>query len=36
VKWGITTKIFWAWILTIPISALIGGLAFLIMNTLVG
>jgi inorganic phosphate transporter, PiT family len=22
VKWGVTTKIFWAWILTIPISAL--------------
>jgi PiT family inorganic phosphate transporter len=25
VKWGITKKIFWAWILTIPVSALIGG-----------
>ncbi len=24
VKWGVTTKIFWAWILTIPVSALIG------------
>ncbi len=24
VKWGITTKIFWAWILTIPVSAFIG------------
>jgi PiT family inorganic phosphate transporter len=23
VKWGVTTKIFWAWILTIPISAVI-------------
>jgi PiT family inorganic phosphate transporter len=23
VKWGVTTKIFWAWILTIPVSALI-------------
>jgi PiT family inorganic phosphate transporter len=22
VKWGVTTKIFWAWILTIPVSAL--------------
>ena len=31
VKWGVTTKIFWAWIFTIPISALIGGgLYFLI------
>lgn len=26
VKWGVTTKIFWAWILTIPISATIGAL----------
>ncbi|MGD0756473.1 MAG: inorganic phosphate transporter [Bacteroidales bacterium] len=25
VKWGVTKKIFWAWILTIPISAVIGG-----------
>jgi PiT family inorganic phosphate transporter len=24
VKWGVTTKIFWAWILTVPVSALIG------------
>ena len=24
VKWGVTTKIFWAWILTIPVSAFIG------------
>jgi PiT family inorganic phosphate transporter len=24
VKWGVTTKIFWAWILTIPVSAIIG------------
>jgi len=23
VKWGVTTKIFWAWILTIPVSALV-------------
>jgi PiT family inorganic phosphate transporter len=32
VKWGVTTKIFWAWILTIPISALIGGLMFYLLN----
>ena len=25
VKWGVTGKIFWAWILTIPVSAFIGG-----------
>ncbi len=28
VKWGVTTKIFWAWILTIPISACIGALMY--------
>jgi inorganic phosphate transporter, PiT family len=32
VKWGVTTKIFWAWILTIPISALIGGSIFFLLN----
>ena len=28
VKWGVTTKIFWAWILTIPVSGLIGALVY--------
>jgi PiT family inorganic phosphate transporter len=28
VKWGVTTKIFWAWILTIPVSAVFGGLMY--------
>lgn len=28
VKWGVTKKIFWAWILTIPVSALIGGIMY--------
>jgi len=32
VKWGVTTKIFWAWILTIPISAAIGGLMYYFLN----
>jgi PiT family inorganic phosphate transporter len=32
VKWGVTTKIFWAWILTIPVSALIGALMFFIFK----
>jgi PiT family inorganic phosphate transporter len=26
VKWGVTKKIFWAWILTIPVSAVIGAI----------
>jgi inorganic phosphate transporter, PiT family len=28
VKWGVTTKIFWAWILTLPISGTIGALMY--------
>jgi inorganic phosphate transporter, PiT family len=28
VKWGVTKKIFWAWILTIPISAMIGSIMY--------
>jgi len=32
VKWGVTKKIFWAWILTIPVSALISACTFFILN----
>jgi PiT family inorganic phosphate transporter len=32
VKWGVTTKIFWAWILTIPVSAVIGGILYYLFN----
>ena len=32
VKWGVTKKIFWAWILTIPVSAAIGGVMYLFFN----
>lgn len=32
VKWGVTTKIFWAWIFTIPVSGLIGGAMYLFFN----
>ena len=28
VKWGVTRNIFWAWILTIPVSAVVGSLIF--------
>jgi inorganic phosphate transporter, PiT family len=34
VKWGVTTSIFWAWILTIPISAIIGSLMFFLLNAI--
>jgi PiT family inorganic phosphate transporter len=32
IKWGVTTKIFWAWILTIPVSAAIGGVVYGILQ----
>jgi len=28
VRWGVTTKIFWAWILTIPVSGIIGSIMY--------
>jgi PiT family inorganic phosphate transporter len=28
VRWGVTFRIFWAWILTVPISALLGGMIY--------
>jgi PiT family inorganic phosphate transporter len=31
VKWGVATRIVWAWVLTIPMAALIAGLSFLII-----
>ncbi len=32
VKWGVTTRIFWAWILTIPVSAFISYSAYFLIN----
>jgi len=32
VKWGVTRKIFWAWILTLPISGLIGAFMYIVFN----
>ncbi len=32
VRWGVTTKIFWAWILTIPISGIIGAVMYFFFN----
>jgi PiT family inorganic phosphate transporter len=34
VKWGVTGKIFWAWLLTIPVSALIGSAMFYFLRTI--
>ncbi|MFN8258973.1 MAG: inorganic phosphate transporter [Bacteroidales bacterium] len=34
VRWGITRNIFWAWILTIPVSALIGSIYYFVLNAI--
>lgn len=36
VKWGVARTIMWAWILTIPISALIGFVTFTIIRMVIG
>ena len=35
VKWGVTTKIFWAWLLTIPVSAIISYLMFILLHSII-
>jgi len=32
VRWGITINLMWAWILTIPVSAVLAGLIYLLVN----
>ncbi|MBD1365541.1 inorganic phosphate transporter [Mucilaginibacter sp. ZT4R22] len=34
VRWGVTINLVWAWIITIPISALIAGLVFVLIHVL--
>lgn len=34
VKWGVTHRIFWAWILTIPVSAVIGALMYYLFRAI--
>lgn len=36
VRWGLATNILWAWVLTIPMSALVGGFSFLLIYWLTG
>ncbi|MCU0373499.1 MAG: inorganic phosphate transporter, partial [Ignavibacteria bacterium] len=32
VKWGVAGKIIWAWVLTIPLSGLLGALVYLVIK----
>jgi PiT family inorganic phosphate transporter len=34
VRWGVTINLVWAWIITIPISALIAGLTFVVIHAI--
>jgi len=34
VRWGVTTNLLWAWILTIPVSGLVGAITYYIMRAL--
>jgi PiT family inorganic phosphate transporter len=36
VKWGVARTIVWAWVLTIPISALIGYTSFMVIRVIIG
>jgi PiT family inorganic phosphate transporter len=36
VRWGLATNILWAWVLTLPMSALVGALSFLLIHMLTG
>jgi PiT family inorganic phosphate transporter len=36
VKWGVARTIIWAWVLTIPISALIGFISFAVIRVFIG
>jgi len=36
VRWGVTTRIFYAWVLTIPISAVVGSLCYLALSAVLG
>jgi PiT family inorganic phosphate transporter len=36
VRWGVATRIVWAWILTMPMSAVIAGLAYLVLSRRIG
>ena len=36
VRWGVATRIVWAWILTMPMSAVIAALSFLILSKKIG
>jgi PiT family inorganic phosphate transporter len=36
VRWGLATNILWAWILTLPMSALVGAIGFLLIHAITG
>jgi PiT family inorganic phosphate transporter len=35
VRWGVTVSLIWAWILTIPISAILAGLVYFMLSVFI-
>jgi PiT family inorganic phosphate transporter len=35
VRWGVTVNLLWAWILTIPVSAILAGIVYFIVSLFV-
>jgi PiT family inorganic phosphate transporter len=35
VRWGVTTNLLWAWVLTIPVSGVIAAITFYIINYII-
>ena len=35
VRWGVTVKLLWAWVLTIPVSALLAALIYYVLKTMI-
>jgi PiT family inorganic phosphate transporter len=36
VRWGVTTRILWAWVLTMPLSALVAALTYWVASAVLG
>jgi len=36
VRWGVTVSLLWAWVLTIPVSALLAGIVYFVLSTFMG
>jgi len=35
IRWGVVQRILWSWLLTIPASALVAGLLYLVLRSVI-